>query len=157
MVLLKNEASFLPLDGSALTTVAVVGEHRVQCELLGSDPALGSDCRDRGLECRLVVGFVGHLEQQVEARDQVAAELVAGPLGGLGERRAQPALARVEQQPFEPGAILPALALVEERVSKLLSLGRVEERDLPSQLSDAGDVARPLGDADRLVSILCNN
>jgi hypothetical protein len=37
-------------------------------------------------ERRLVVGLVGHLEQQVEAADQVPAEFLAGSFGGLREQ-----------------------------------------------------------------------
>jgi hypothetical protein len=56
--------------------VSVVGEHRVECNLLGTVPGAGGDRLDRGVERRLVIGFVAHLEQQVEAADQVAAELL---------------------------------------------------------------------------------
>ena len=60
-----------------MQALAVVGEHHVERQLFGSHAGAGGAGTDRIGELRLVVGLVEHLEQQVEAADQRAAELVA--------------------------------------------------------------------------------
>ena len=49
------------------------------------EPTAGSVRRDGVIESGFVVGFVLHFEQEIEAGNQVAAELGAGPFTSLGK------------------------------------------------------------------------
>ena len=73
-----------------MQALALAGEHHVERQFVGRHAEPCGAGTDRIGERRLVVGLVGHLEQQVEAADEAAAELVARPLVVLTSQQPRP-------------------------------------------------------------------